>query len=120
LGITKRNRYEGSCNGECMIQNRQVLNRCGEELLDELVGISPSLYNFDNENDLEFSSTVVLLLKYWNGIKARVEKVNTEFRSEFVRILNRMAISHSKTNVPVDSARGELWINSSRHFKGLI
>jgi hypothetical protein len=84
-----------------MIQGHQVGNRCGEELLDELVGISPSLYNFDNENDLEFSSTVVLLLKYWNGIKACGEKVNTEFRSEFVRILNRMAISHSKTNVPV-------------------
>jgi hypothetical protein len=72
-----------------MIQGHQVGNRCGEELLDELVGISPNLYNFDNENDLEFSSTVVLLLKYWNGIKACVEKGNTEFRSEFVRILNR-------------------------------
>ena len=65
------------------------------------MGISPNLYNFDNENDLEFSSTVILLLKYWNGIKGCVEKGNTEFRSEFVRILNRMAISHSKTNVPV-------------------
>jgi hypothetical protein len=83
-----------------MIQSHQVGHRCGEELLDELVGISPNLYNFDNENDLEFSSTVILLLKYWNGIKACVEKGNTEFRSEFVRILNRMAISH-KTNVPV-------------------
>jgi hypothetical protein len=84
-----------------MLHDSQVGNRCGEELLDELVGISPNLYNFDNENDLEFSSTVILLLKYWNGIKACVEKGNTETRSEFVRILNRMAISHSKTNVPV-------------------
>jgi hypothetical protein len=69
--------------------------------MDELVGISPNLYNFNNENDLEFSSTVILLLKYWNGIKAYVENGNTEYRSEFVRILNRMAISHGKTNVAV-------------------
>jgi hypothetical protein len=33
--------------------------------------------------------------------KACVEKGNTELRNEFVRILNRMAISQSKTNVPV-------------------
>jgi hypothetical protein len=84
-----------------MTQGHPVGHRGGEELLDELVGISPNLYNFDTENDFEFSSTVILLLKYWNGIKSCVEKGNTEFRSEFVRILNRMAISHSKTNVPV-------------------
>jgi hypothetical protein len=84
-----------------MLHSGQVGNRCGEELLDELVGISPNLYNFDNENDLEFSSTVLILLKYWNGIKACVEKGNTEYRNEFVRILNRMAISHGTTNVPV-------------------
>ena len=84
-----------------MLHDTQVGNRRGGELLDELVGISPNLYNFDNENDLEFSSTVLLLLKYWNGIKACIEKGNTEYRNEFVRILNRMAISHGKTNVPV-------------------
>jgi hypothetical protein len=84
-----------------MLHDSQVGNRCGAELLDELVGISPNLYNFNNENDLEFSSTVILLLKYWNGIKAYVENGNTEYRSEFVRILNRMAISHGKTNVAV-------------------
>lgn len=70
-------------------------------MLDELVGISPTLYNFDGENDLEFSSTVLLLLKYWIGIKGSVEKGNTECRSEFVRILNKMAISYSSTNIPV-------------------
>jgi hypothetical protein len=84
-----------------MLHNGQVGSCRGEELLDELVGISPSLYNFDGENDLEFSSTVILLLKYWNNIKACVEKGNTEYRSEFIRILNRMAISHGKTNVAV-------------------
>lgn len=63
-----------------MLHSGQVGNRCGEELLDEFVGISPNLYNFDNENDLEFSSTVLILLKYWNGIKACVKKEipNTE------------------------------------------
>jgi hypothetical protein len=84
-----------------MLHGDQVGNRSGEKLLDELVGISPSLYNFDSENDLEFSSTVLLLLKYWNDIKASVENGNAECRSEFIRILNRMAISHGKTNAPV-------------------
>jgi hypothetical protein len=84
-----------------MLHRCQVVNRRGEELLDELVGISPSLYNFDSENDLEFSSTVLLLLKYWNDIKANVENGNTEYRSEFIRILDRMAISHDTTNAPV-------------------
>jgi hypothetical protein len=84
-----------------MLHGGQVRNRRGEELLDELVGISPSLYNFDSENDLEFSSTVLLLLKYWNDIKANVENGNTEYRSEFIRILDRMATSHDTTNAPV-------------------
>jgi hypothetical protein len=84
-----------------MLHSGQVGNRCGEELLDELVGISPALYNFDGENDWEFSSTVLLLLKYWDGVKVCVENGNTECRNEFVRILNRMAISHGKTNVAV-------------------
>jgi hypothetical protein len=84
-----------------MLHDGQVGNRPGEKLLDELVCILPNLYNFDSENDVEFSSTVLLLLKYWNEIKACVEKGNTECRSEFIRILNRMAISHSKTNAPI-------------------
>ena len=84
-----------------MLQDSQVGNRCGEKLLDELVGISPTLYDFDSGNDFEFSSTVLLLLKYWNEIKASVENGNTEYRSEFVRILNQMAISHGTTNAPV-------------------
>jgi hypothetical protein len=84
-----------------MLHDSQVGRRCGEELLDELVGVSPNLYNFDSENDLEFSSTVLLLLKYWNDIKASVENGNIEYRSEFIRILNRMAISHGTTNAPV-------------------
>jgi hypothetical protein len=83
-----------------MLQNVEVKTQRGAELLDELVGVSPNLYNFDKESDLEFSSTVILLLKYWNGIKECVEKGNTEYRSEFLRILNRMAILHGTTNVP--------------------
>jgi hypothetical protein len=76
-------------------------DRRGEELLDELVGISTSLYNFDSENDLEFSSTVLLLLKYWNDIKESVENGNAEYRSEFIRILNKMVVSDGNTNAPV-------------------
>jgi hypothetical protein len=84
-----------------MLHGDPVGNRRGEELLDELVGISPSLYNFDSGNDLEFSSTVLLLLKYWNDLKASAEDGNTEYRGEFIRILDRMAISHDATNAPV-------------------
>jgi hypothetical protein len=40
-------------------------------------------------------------LKYWNGIKANVEDGNTKYRGEFIRILDRMAISHDTTNAPV-------------------
>jgi hypothetical protein len=101
FGVTQRNRYGCSSNGAYMLHDSQVGNRRGEELLDDLVGISPNLYNFDSDNDLEFSSTVLLLLKYWNDIKASVESENTEYRSEFIRILNKMAISHGTTNPPV-------------------
>ena len=69
--------------------------------LDELAIVLPNLYSFNSAGDLDFASTVILLLKYWNVIKASVDKYNTECRSEFTRILNRMAILHDKTNIPV-------------------
>jgi hypothetical protein len=84
-----------------MLHGGQVGNPRGGELLDELVGVSPSLYNFDNENDLEFSWTILLLLKYWNDMKDSVENGNAEYRSEFIRILNKMVISYGNTNAPV-------------------
>src|SRR5260370_16896986 len=60
--------------------------------------------SFNSESDLDFASTVILLHKYWNDLKARVEKGNTECRSEFIRILNRMVTLHGKTNIPVACA----------------
>ena len=78
-----------------------VKNRHGTELLDEFAIVSSNLYSFNSEGYLDFASTVILLLKYWSGIKASVDKDNTECRSEFIRILNRMAILHDKTNIPV-------------------
>jgi hypothetical protein len=84
-----------------MLHSLQLKKRCGSELLDELVIVLPNLYSFDSGGDLDFASTIILLLKYWNDIKASDDKGNRECRSEFIRILNRMAILHDKTNIPV-------------------
>jgi hypothetical protein len=84
-----------------MLHSVKVHDRRGTELLDELTGVLPNLYSFNGESDLDFASTVILLHKYWNDLKAHVEKGNTECRSEFIRILNRMVTMHSKTNIPV-------------------
>ena len=84
-----------------MLHSVKVQAPRGTELLDELTGVLPNLYSFNSESDLDFASTVILLNKYWNELKARVEKGNTECRSEFIRILNRMVTLHGKTNIPV-------------------
>ena len=84
-----------------MLHSVKVQARRGTELLDELTGVLPNLYSFNSESDLDFASTVILLNKYWNELKVRVEKGNTECRSEFIRILNRMVTLHGKTNIPV-------------------
>ena len=84
-----------------MLHSVRVKARRGTELLDELAGVLPNLYSFNSESDLDFASTVILLHKYWDGIKASVENGNTEHRSEFIRILNRMSTLYGKTNIPV-------------------
>jgi hypothetical protein len=84
-----------------MLHSLQLKNRRGMELLDELASVLSNLYSFNSEGDLDFASTVILLCRYWDDIKAQTGKGNTEFRSKFIRILNRMAILHSKTNIPV-------------------
>jgi hypothetical protein len=84
-----------------MLHSVKVQARRGTELLDELTSVLPNLYSFDSESDLDFASTVILLHKYWNDLKAHVEKGNTECRREFIRILNRMGTLHRKTNIPV-------------------
>ena len=93
--------YECSSNGAFMLHGGQVGNRRGEELLDELVGIRP-VYTISTAKMIwNFRRSVLLLLKYWNDVKANVENGNTEYRSEFIRILDRMATSHDTTNAPV-------------------
>jgi hypothetical protein len=84
-----------------MLHSVKVKTRRGAELLDELAGVLPKLYSFNNESELDFASTVILLYKYWNDLEACVENGNTECKSKFIRILNRMATLHSKTNIPV-------------------
>jgi hypothetical protein len=66
-----------------------------------LASVLSNLYSFDSEGDLDFASTIILLLNYWDDIKAHVNKGNTECRSELIRILKRMAILYGKTNIPV-------------------
>ena len=84
-----------------MLHSVKVQARRGTELLDALTGVLSNLYSFNSESDLDFASTVILLHKYWNDLKSGVEKGNTECRSEFIRILNRMVTLHGKTNIPV-------------------
>jgi hypothetical protein len=84
-----------------MLHTLQLKNRRGIGLLDELASVLSNLYSFDNEGDLDFASTIILLLKYWDDVKTNVNKGNTECRSELIRILNRMAILHGETNIPV-------------------
>jgi hypothetical protein len=72
----------------------------GTELLDELAKILPNLYSFNKENDLDFASTIVLLRRYWDDLKERIDN-NSELRREFIRILHRMAIVYRELNMPV-------------------
>jgi hypothetical protein len=72
----------------------------GTELLDELANILPNLYGFNEENDLDFASTIVLLRRYWDNIKERIDK-NSELRSEFIQILRKMAMLYGGVNMPV-------------------
>jgi hypothetical protein len=100
----ERNRYEGQANGGCMLYNLQLKNRRGAELLDELANVLSNLYSFNSEGDLDFMSTIILLHRYWDDVRDHIDKGNTECRSEFIRILKKMAILHGKTNIPVACA----------------
>ena len=72
----------------------------GTELLDELANILPNLYDFNKGNDLDFASTIVLLHRYWNNLKERIDN-NSELRIEFIQILHKMAVLYGDVNVPV-------------------
>jgi hypothetical protein len=97
-------RYEGQANGGCMLYNLQLKTRRGTELLDELASVLSNLYSFNSEGDLDFVSTIILLRRYWDDVRGHVDNGNTECRNEFIRILNKMAILHGKTNIPVACA----------------
>jgi hypothetical protein len=84
-----------------MLHSLELKTRGGTELLDELASVLSNLYSFNSEGDSDFASTVILLSKYWDDVKAHIDKDNTECRKEFIRILSRMAILHCKTNIPV-------------------
>jgi hypothetical protein len=58
------------------------------------------LYRFNKENDLEFVSTIVLLYRYLDRLKERIDN-NSELRSEFILILRKMAILYGGVNMPV-------------------
>ena len=68
--------------------------------MDELANILPKLYSFNKDNDLEFASTILLLNRYWDNLKERTDN-NLELRSEFIRILHKMAILYGEVNIPV-------------------
>jgi hypothetical protein len=86
------------------VYNLQLKTRRGTELLDELASVLSNLYSFNSESDLDFVSTIILLRRYWDEVRGHVDKGKTECRSEFIRILKKMAILYGKTNIPVACA----------------
>ena len=80
---------------------QQSIKTCrGTQLLDELATILPNLYSFSKDNDLEFASTILLLNRYWDNLKEHTAN-NSELRSEFIRILHKIAIVYGEVNIPV-------------------
>jgi hypothetical protein len=83
-----------------MLRNTRLKACRGTELLDELASILSNIYSFNKDNDLDFASTIILLLRYWDSLKERTDN-NSELRSEFIRILHKMAIFYGDANIPV-------------------
>jgi hypothetical protein len=50
--------------------------------------------------DLEFASIILLLNRYCDNLKEGIDN-NSELRSEFIRILHKMAILYGEVNIPV-------------------
>ena len=83
-----------------MLRSTRLKACRGTELLDELASILSNVYSFNKENDLDFASTIILLRRYWDKLKERTDN-NSELRSEFIRILHKMAILYGDVNIPV-------------------
>jgi len=83
-----------------MLRSSRLKACRGTELLDELTNILPNLYRFNKENDLDFTSTIVLLHRYWDNLKERIDN-NWELRIEFIQILHKMAVLYGDVNMPV-------------------
>jgi hypothetical protein len=83
-----------------MLRSSRLKACRGTELLDELANILSNLYSFDDKNDLDFAYTIVLLHRYWDDLKERIDN-NPELQSEFIRILDKMAIVYWDLNMPV-------------------
>jgi hypothetical protein len=83
-----------------MLRSSRLKTCRGTELLDELANILSNLYSFNEDNDLEFASTIILLHRYWDNLKERTDN-NSELRSAFIRILDKMAILYGDVNIPV-------------------
>ena len=72
----------------------------GAELLDELAEVLPSLYGFDQDDDLDFAAMIALLQKYWDELKQNNARGGTKLRNEFLRVVNRMVVSYRETSMP--------------------
>jgi hypothetical protein len=62
-----------------MLRSSRLKTCRGTELLDELATILSNLYSFNEDNDLEFASTIILLHRYWDNLKERTNS-NSELR----------------------------------------
>jgi hypothetical protein len=84
LDITKRNRYERSSNGERMLHSAKVNRAVERNYWRSWAKVLPNLYSFNSESDLDFASTISLLHKYLNDLKASVEKVIQNVGANFL------------------------------------
>jgi hypothetical protein len=84
-----------------MLRSVRSKSHRGTLLLDELAEVLPNLYGFDKESDLDFAAIITLLHRYWVELQQHVCKDEPKYRSEFIRVLNRMVTLYNETNKPV-------------------
>jgi hypothetical protein len=84
-----------------MLQRVQVKNSRGMEILDELAEVLPGLYDFDKRMDLECAAAVKLISSYWKILQPDMSIGDTRLQRETMRLLNRLLIECSESNVPM-------------------
>jgi hypothetical protein len=70
----------------------------GTELLDELTGVLPAISKFSEGEYIDFVAAIAVINRYLVQLNGHIEE--SKFRSEFIRILNRMFVLYCRTSKP--------------------